>query len=86
MSHWQPIETAPKDGTRILICRVADDVIDEIDEIEIAEWCVLEHSHFEEIGNGLFQKVMDKPCEFWNGNGHRATHWMPLPAPPEDRP
>jgi hypothetical protein len=31
---WQPIETAPKDGTRILVCFQGDDVA-------IGQWSVL---------------------------------------------
>lgn len=80
--NWQPISTAPKDGTRILIVRVEDDG-KVYDEMEITEWCSMEQSHFEETEGGLFRKVIDEPLEFWNGNGHRATHWMPLPDPPK---
>ena len=75
---WQPIETAPKDGTDILICRVGET------EIEITQWCSYKNSHFVELSNGDFRKVNDEPTEFWNGNGHRATHWHPLPSPPEE--
>jgi len=78
VTAWQPIETAPKDGTKFLIVRA-----EEGEEIEICHWCEIERSHFEEIDGGLFRKVQDEPMRFWNGNGHRATHWMPLPAPPE---
>lgn len=74
---WLPIETAPKDGTKFLIIRA-----EEGEEIEICHWCEFERDHFEEIGDGLFRKVKDEPMRFWNGNGHRATHWRPLPAPP----
>lgn len=75
---WRPIETAPKDGTRILIARAGDG----IDEVEITEWYVSERSHFEPVEGDLYRRVQDEPYAFWNGNGHRATHWMPLPAPP----
>lgn len=79
--NWQLIETAPKDGTRILIAREGD-TINANDEIEITEWCSMKQSHYVHVEGDLYRKVDDPPYEFWNGNGHRATHWMPLPDPP----
>lgn len=78
---WQPIETAPKDGTRFLSICATDD--DPYRSIEITEWYVLPCTHFELIEGDLYRKVEDKPMEGWNGNTHRATHWMPLPELPE---
>lgn len=81
---WRPIETAPKDGTQILICRKDDDI--GADEIEITEWC--EHypmfNYEQAEGTDLYRKIEVNPGRpgFWNGNGHRATHWMPLPPQP----
>ncbi len=84
MSEWQPIETAPKDGTRILIARLGDDV--GMDAIEITEWCVSRNYRYEPVeGTDLFRRI-EENYDFWNGNGHRATHWMPLPFPPEPTP
>lgn len=80
---WQPIETAPKDGTHILIAKADDPNGVGMDQIEITEWCVLENFHWEHVEGDLYRKVPDEPNEFWNGNGHRATHWMPLPEPPK---
>ena len=76
--EWQPIETAPKDGTRILIARAGEDS----DDIEITEWCSLEDFDWEHIEGEMWRKKPLPPREFWNGNGYRATHWMPLPEPP----
>lgn len=75
---WRPIEEAPRDGTPILVARAGED------EIEITEWCSMPVWHFEHVEGDLYRKVQDEPREFWNGNGHRATHFMPLPAPPEE--
>lgn len=83
MSEWKPIETAPKDGTQILIARAGDDV--GVNEIEITEWFSIEQNHYERIKDDIYRKVTDKPIEGWNGNGHRATHWMPLPSPPKEQ-
>lgn len=77
---WQPIETAPKDGTRILVARIDDEV--GVDEIEVTEWCVMENWRWELIEADTYRKVYSEPTEFWNGNGHRATHWMALPPAP----
>lgn len=80
MTEWQPIETAPKDGTHILAARAGECI--GVDEIEITEWCVMENFTWEHVEGDTYRKVRGEPTEFWNGNGHRATHWMPLPAPP----
>ena len=57
---WQPIETAPRDGTAVL-------VYDENLTYEIA------YRHRAEWRYGP------------KGYSCKPTHWMPLPAPPEDR-
>ena len=80
MSEWMPIETAPKDGTQILVARAGEEI--GMGAVEIVDWCVMENWHWEQVGDDLYRKVKDAPSEFWNGNGHRATHWLPLPAPP----
>lgn len=71
--EWQPIETAFKDGTQILVYTVHGD-------IELTYWFEIQQPRFEEIENGLFKKVYDDPITGWNGN--IPTHWMPLPEKP----
>ena len=73
--EWQPIETAPRDGTRILLYRplaerTQDDPIDIKRGIAIPRHC-----WGETIPQG------------WNADNYtdgacRATHWMPLPEAP----
>lgn len=68
---WQPIETAPKDGTRILLHFPRSGSRGK-DEVVIGYW--------HQPGNP------DQPG-FWMGWGSgrkTATHWMPLPAPPSN--
>lgn len=65
---WQPIETAPKDGTPVLCGfvgqRLNAKVIFWDDEAEW--WCVDD--------NKLGPHVLRGPA---------PTHWMPIPPPPE---
>lgn len=79
---WKSIETAPKDGTKILVARAGEDI--SADPIEITEWFKTEHVHFEPVAGeeNLYYRRGTTYYEGWNGNGHRATHWRPLPAPP----
>lgn len=68
--EWRPIETAPTDGTRILLGRFAGDPKDEHEGRIRVDWW---RSHIKHgfTGFGQFNP------QYWP-----ATHWMPLPLPP----
>jgi len=66
MADWQPIETAPKDGTPVLLGREFDT------HVALAEW--------DDEAMPPFQwRVPDTEIAY-HAKGY--THWMPLPAPP----
>lgn len=67
MSEWQPIETAPKDGTYILcVCmRTMEGCEKHLGHMEVDNWKDRYH------GFGKF-----------NTSAWPATHWQPLPEPP----
>jgi hypothetical protein len=73
MSKWQPIETAPKDGSYVLIANMHGAWVAKWHPIFVSgfrpstPWAsmMLNHDHIEKTGR------YDPP-----------THWMPLPAPP----
>jgi hypothetical protein len=71
MSTWQPIETAPKDESDIIVCRSGKEVIATFN---IVYW------------NDTDLGSRTHPWCFVDGGGayHRdwPTHWMPLPPPP----
>jgi len=69
MGEWQPIETAPTDGSLILLWgRYWSDDQGEFKTPLIGQWA----------GNARrWEAVMAT----WFGV--RPTHWMPLPEPPE---
>jgi hypothetical protein len=72
---WQPIETAPKDGTRILIWD------DDEGGYEIGFWS---SNHESWLDNDICD---GDPGKYWPGDllGNtifEPTHWMPLPEPP----
>lgn len=67
---WEPIETAPKDGTSILVYEET-----EWPEIFVAyhkndSWGWTKEGNFGEDG------------DYFN---HSPSHWMPLPNPPEPK-
>lgn len=83
MADWMPIESAPKDGTKVdlwIKCdpsRAASDgrVVDCYWNTETDTWCKFdsywgEDSDVESNGPSL------------DGGWRKATHWMPLPPPP----
>jgi hypothetical protein len=66
--EWQPIETAPKDGTRLLGYDV------ESSDMAVVYWC-------EKPWTREWRLVV---CGGWAEDDEwEPTHWMPLPDPPK---
>lgn len=70
MSEWQSIETAPKDGTRILAYGVIG--LEQNAGISTVKWDWPGEWHAD-------------PCEASEYSPEKCslTHWMPLPEPPK---
>lgn len=66
---WRPIETAPKDGTQILILLSGGDIIVGPAPIEMTKQ---ERIRFARQG------------EWPDYKRFSATHWQPLPPPPKE--
>lgn len=75
--EWKPIETAPKDGTRVLLylsCGKQCVARTQVHLFEGLKWVI-----YGEIG---------KPncwCLAEEDKDTQLTHWMPLPSPPQDK-
>ena len=70
--NWQPIETAPRDGTEILLY-----VGTLCHDYGVAWW----NGEWWEMGSRECAGMKDRfDVEFG-----APTHWMPLPEPPEDK-
>ena len=78
MSSWQPIETAPKDGTIILLCRTTGK---REPEVYPGAWCPdeTEEAEYPWLFWERLNKQQVKPNGWADGI---PTHWMPLPEPP----
>ena len=63
MSDWQPITTAPNDGTLILTFQ-ANSMTGA--KVKLISW------RNDTVPNG------------WSMRENEPTHWMPLPAPPDE--
>lgn len=74
--EWQPIETAPRDGTEILIYLGSP-------------WAAVEKAQWYEPWRNWQKENIDwseNPKEQFGIGSAIPTHWMPLPAPPEQVP
>ena len=69
---WQPIETAPRDGTHILVL-MEGAVIEAWWETGFEEW----------LGNWDCVTLPSHGCGCCYSSNAEPTHWMPLPAAPE---
>ncbi len=74
MSEWQKIDSAPKDGKRILACggtfACGDHEGMEAGHVFIVQW---------RKGCGWLNDSQYEGEDIW----HEPTHWQPLPPPPE---
>jgi len=77
--EWQPIDTAPKDGVRVLLVDAYGDIDIAAYEEEIEERFVLT-----DPSKKSYEKVREI-VGYWNTeNVFNPTHWMPLPDPPKE--
>ena len=73
-ASWQPIETAPKDGTRVLL----------FGPDQWVGWFISEEDDERDEDGEVVTGWTDESTSYehrWTSNA--PTHWMLLPAPPE---
>jgi hypothetical protein len=71
MSDWQPIETAPKDGTSVLLLELLfEDLGAQAQNYTVATF---------RRRDGWVADIECKPMSHQD----KITHWMPLPDPPK---
>lgn len=81
LSPWQPIATAPKDGTHVLLSYSG--------RITYGYWLVLEVGKLVGYCGGVCRcpEYDEAPDPYWYSDDggfteeHPPTHWMPLPEP-----
>jgi len=81
--NWQPIETAPKDGTPLLLfCNPTPALSGHMEPDEVFR---------SRMTTGYFDKHYHEwwLCVFWGYESEATlyedpTHWMPLPEPPNE--
>lgn len=79
MSEWYPIETAPKDGTRVLLFYPKcgeygqDNVI--FGEFDSDKYAKNPRPFWSNDRRGLYGTLQTR--------AQQPTHWMPLPGPPK---
>lgn len=81
MSDWQPIETAPKDGTPVLVWEYYTG-------ISVADWGETSVYSDRKRGKGM-DWCVGQCCDENDRNIRHTvepTHWMPLPEAPKERP
>lgn len=81
MSEWKPIDTAPKDGTAVMLCWARDSdgkPIDWREEPETTGVFVQVASWWPEADGWIvYCSLPQEPRLHFE-----PTHWMPLPPPP----
>lgn len=84
MGEWKPIETAPKDGTFILVTgpRYMDE---HLPPVAITRWVVSSDEWWEQISATRKELRREDTSSWDSACGLYPTHWQPLPPPPTDR-
>jgi len=74
---WQPIETAPKDGSWFIV--YCPDSPMSWQPYELSCWIIVEG---EQYANHPGYFCMTDVSDELDIEGYGITHWMPMPAPP----
>lgn len=77
MSDWQPIETAPKDGTRVLLYRESRF---EWTRIIVGQW---DTERFANKPRPYWTHDLERLTGKTEARATTVTHWQPLPEPPK---
>lgn len=77
MSEWKPIETAPRDGTAILV-RWADEC-----QRYLTKWPGMLDRYSVAVFAEHDRQSWWTPTDAVSKHVLPATHWMPLPEPPK---
>jgi hypothetical protein len=80
MSEWQPIETAPKDGTNVFVCVPTDSSFPTAAFYLTSAYCEEEYGDPDYMEEGWYW-APGYPSDF-HEYPINPTHWMPMPAPP----
>ena len=92
---WEPIDTAPKDGSYVILARWFDLDGETYPVVTFGHWLEGYGDASDEMGicsgwNDHHYTEFDPGRDFGNPDFMRPprqpTHWMPLPAPPEQEP
>lgn len=76
LDDWEPIESAPRDGTRVLL--------------HFPHWGAIEGRYEEVITRGHMGRSRKLTWRFTDrlidaDESHQPTHWKPLPNPPQPK-
>lgn len=78
---WQPIETAPKDGTPVLLVWHWDSGVHTGVNVIMAHWTCRTHCHMSSYHNCPHEADCNAG---WSAYAGEMTHWMPLPELPKE--
>jgi hypothetical protein len=87
--EWQPIETAPRDGTEILLWPVSVELWNDLapppyektrPSIRVGRW---DSGNDRVAARWSFYAAASESGEFSCDGTAYPTHWMPLPEPPQ---
>lgn len=78
MIEWMDIESAPRDGTVIVVYGKQDDVRDRDGGILLSPYTGLMTAYWDSV-----DEAWCSTASTYYGPFVEATHWQPLPTPPQ---